>query len=118
MAKQATNHKQPTEAQLQACAKIDAGKYEVQSSTGEGFYDVTWNERYQRWQCICKWAREGVGTPCQHVRAVIYLEAIEADAARHDEIEAVRREAQAIVKDGWKAYARQPLKLENGIPMR
>ena len=110
MAKQATNHKQPTEAQLQACTKIDAGKYEVQSSTGEGFYDVTWNERYQRWQCICRWAREGVGS-CQHVRAVTALEAIEADAKHNEEIVAAKREAAAIARDGWKAYAPRPFSL-------
>lgn len=110
-----------TQAQFDACSRVDhedgTYHYEIASASEPGaFYTATFNKRYQRWQDNCKACREGV--PCWHLRSVAAHEDIEADAARHEEIEALKREMRAVEHDGWKAYARQPLKLENGIPMR
>ncbi len=102
-----TNHAQVTEEQIAAATPLLTGSgeryYEVLSSTGEGHYTLRLHPIYHRWQCNCKWAREGVGSPCWHVRTVEHLEAIERDAAEH--------EAKAVKRDGARAYERKPFSL-------
>lgn len=89
--------------------------YEVQSqSDPDTRYKVGWNKQYNRLQCMpltgrtCPASTQGV--VCWHLRASAAVESIEQDAARSDEL-AARREAQAVKRDGLRAYERKPFNL-------
>jgi hypothetical protein len=86
----ATNFYEVSEEQLQACTRHIGtdGKpyYTVTSATDpDGFYTVRWNEFYAVPQDNCKSGR--AGEPCWHKRAALASEAIEQDAARHEQRE-------------------------------
>ncbi len=99
------NHAQVTEEQIAAATPLTATNgerfYEVQSSTGEGFYTLRRHPGFHVFQCNCKAGREGIR--CWHLRVIEHLEAIEQDAERHEQ--------QAVDRDGWKAYERKAFSL-------
>lgn len=103
-----------TQAQIDACRRVDDGDghyhYEIESASEPGaFYTARYNEQYRRWADNCKACREGV--PCWHLRVVNAIEAAEADAAQYEEEQALRREIEAVKRDGLKAYERKEFSL-------
>jgi hypothetical protein len=106
------NHSQVTEEQVAAAMPLlttDGERYyEVQSSTGEGYYTLRQHPGHHVFQCNCRAGREGIR--CWHLRVVEHLEAIEQDAQASERY-AARREQEARAKDGWKCYEHKAFSL-------